>query len=742
MEQSHGLSTDEVFIKSLTDAVLDNLGNEQFGVEGLSNAVGLSRSQIHRKLQRNLGKSVTQFVREIRLEEAHKLLRDEAGTAAEISYQVGFNSPTYFNTCFHEYFGFPPGEIKKSKIRAKVDRHSLSNEKESVFPLKGPNEGQSKYKRALDESGSILSVLRPKSRSNRAVVLAIFLTLILAMAIAISTLILLPRSIYDSSPGSSGKRSIAVLPFKYDNSVQGAYFADGVVADIQYNLSMMGGLRIISRTSMERFRESKLSAKEIAEQLKVDYLLEGGAQKNGSFVKLHISLIDGKSEDIVWTNVYQHNLDNYFETQNLIASSVAEALYVNITPEEHQRIYQVPTSNQTAYDYYARALEQHTKHWMIPDTIALNMSIEFYRSAIRTDPNYSNAWAGLALAYYDKIGLFNLDNYSSPYWDSLLICSDRAIQFNDQLGEAYLVRSIYEYGKNKDIAKALEQVDLALKYDPNNCRAFEQKAIILWLGIGKNKEAIVNITEASKRVYGLELAQLYGYLIRLYNEMGYYELSRHYIEERYSITGNEFIYNSSMAFLEFGSGNYEEAISWYEKKIKNDPNQIIPPVCLMGARQYEKAYVQSRKYMDVTNGDPSLNDLHRIGFSYWNNGFIDEGLKYINEHIKRTQNSINDDSHYSMRKYAYYDLAACYAFLGEKKKALDALTDFKNRHSYPLYAVNMLKTDDPMFDNIRREPQFQEIVEHVEQRYLKERSSLEDWLTTQNKEVTGNTDYL
>ncbi|MCK5277204.1 MAG: helix-turn-helix transcriptional regulator, partial [Cyclobacteriaceae bacterium] len=100
MERSKELSMDNAFLQKLTSAVFTNLNNEQFGAEELAKEIGLSRSQIHRKLQKINGKSITQFIREIRLEEAHRLLEEEVGTASEISYKVGFSSPTYFNTCF------------------------------------------------------------------------------------------------------------------------------------------------------------------------------------------------------------------------------------------------------------------------------------------------------------------------------------------------------------------------------------------------------------------------------------------------------------------------------------------------------------------------------------------------------------------------------------------------------------------------------------------------------------------
>ena len=133
MERFKKLSMDNTFLQNLTNAVFANLNNNQFGAEELARVVGISRSQIHRKLHRINGKSVTKFIREIRLREAHRLLTEEVGTASEIAYQVGFSSPTYFTKCFHEYYDYTPGEAKSKK---KANQHELSHEDDtSIIPI-------------------------------------------------------------------------------------------------------------------------------------------------------------------------------------------------------------------------------------------------------------------------------------------------------------------------------------------------------------------------------------------------------------------------------------------------------------------------------------------------------------------------------------------------------------------------------------------------------------------------------
>ncbi len=113
MFSEENLSRDEEFLNKLRQIVLENIGNEQFGVEHLSQEIGMSRSQLYRRLQSLKGESVSYFIREIRMEEAMKLLRRDVATVSEIAYSVGFNTPSYFHKCFHDHYGYSPGEVRK-----------------------------------------------------------------------------------------------------------------------------------------------------------------------------------------------------------------------------------------------------------------------------------------------------------------------------------------------------------------------------------------------------------------------------------------------------------------------------------------------------------------------------------------------------------------------------------------------------------------------------------------------------
>jgi AraC-like DNA-binding protein len=125
------LSTDQIFIRKLTDIILTNLGNENFGVKELARESGLSRYGLNRKLHSTSKKTVIQFIREVHLNKALEILQHETYTVAEVAYRTGFGSPNYFNKCFHEYFGFPPGKVRREDSdnqTPNIPAHSITDD--------------------------------------------------------------------------------------------------------------------------------------------------------------------------------------------------------------------------------------------------------------------------------------------------------------------------------------------------------------------------------------------------------------------------------------------------------------------------------------------------------------------------------------------------------------------------------------------------------------------------------------
>jgi TolB-like protein/AraC-like DNA-binding protein len=437
-------STDIVFIKKLTKIVEANLADETFGVKELAEKVRMSRSQIHRRLKSINNKSVSQFIREIRLNKAKEMLQNDLGTAAEIAYKVGFNSPTYFNTCFHEYFGYPPGEYKKHIPEV------LEKESEIKF----------------ESSGKHVNIPLPgqalKSNWKRKGIL--WLTGILLIIATISVYHFINKSI-------RREKSIVVLPFKnYTNDPTNQVIASGLMEDILNSLFWISDLRVPSRTSSEHFEDSKLSMKEIAKELDVNYILEGSIRRIGFTLLISVQLIDARTDDHIWSDRFEVELTDRLEIPGKIALHVAKELNATISDDELEQVKKILTKSIEAYDAFntARFLLNRANSIQRADVDrdGLLNSIPFFEKAIKADSNFVQAYTELAHVYVLLSGWgFMPEKKGFLKADSL---TNLALRIDENFGQAHALKgAVYFWGGTRNFEGALKEFEKAKQLDPN-----------------------------------------------------------------------------------------------------------------------------------------------------------------------------------------------------------------------------------------------------------------------------------
>jgi len=301
------------FISRLTEIVEANLHNDQFGVDELVREMGMSRTSIHRHLKNITHQSISQFIRKVRLEKAMQMLLDTDEPSSEIAYQVGFGSPAYFTHCFHEHYGFSPVEARKRALS-----------------LTEPESGQ-----------DLLSVDKPEkriARKRKAVYFALAGTIILAL-LFLSVYIVFygfPQMQAGSAPSV---KSIVVLPFKnYTDDSFYQYFADGIAEDVLNNLYHIKALRVVSRTSVEQFRERNLPVGDIARMMKVEYVLEGSIRSHENKIRITIQLIDAINDNHLWSANFDRELTNMLDIQDDVAFQVARNLDAVLSQNEIRKI--------------------------------------------------------------------------------------------------------------------------------------------------------------------------------------------------------------------------------------------------------------------------------------------------------------------------------------------------------------------------------------------------------------------
>ncbi len=201
------------------------------------------------------------------------------------------------------------------------------------------------------------------------------------------------------------KHRIAVLPMtNISPDAKDAYFADGMTEELITVLSQLQGLRVIARTSVDRYSKREKSVAQIATELQVGSVIEGSVRMARERIRVTVQLINGESEEHLWSEKYDRRLDDIFEIQTDIAKHVAESLKVRLLHGEVERVESRAPVNTSAYALYLKGRTLLVSR-MEAD---LKAAKELFESAIALDPAYAAAYSGLADAY------FLLEGYSSP----------------------------------------------------------------------------------------------------------------------------------------------------------------------------------------------------------------------------------------------------------------------------------------------------------------------------------------
>ena len=445
---------DQLFIGKLKTIVLANLSNEHFDVEELAREAGMSRSTIHRKLKLLKNQNVSQFIREIRLHRAMELIQQHNLSVSEISYQVGFSSPAYFNKCFHAYFGSTPGAIRKSAADG-----SPPTSPEDIFYQDHPYMGSKKirFRNIKDRPQTYLMILLGAA------------TLILSWTLynyaAYGTFRLTP------SNQQIKDRSVMVLPFKnLSENPDNMYIADGLTEDILNTLFHISDIRVLSRTTSEHFLGRGMTAKEIARQVNARNLLEGSIRQHGEKIRISVQLIDAYRDEHLWSINFDRDTSDIINIQGDVAMRVALKLNAVISESEEVKIRQGPTDNPEAYDYYLKGrflLHKATTDQRYDfNKEGVTGCIRYFEKAIEADPDFAEAYAGLANAWFN-LSAWGMIGRKEGFRKSLVF-SKKALTRDPDCAEAHTIKSAYFiWGGPRQFEKGREEVQTALKLNPN-----------------------------------------------------------------------------------------------------------------------------------------------------------------------------------------------------------------------------------------------------------------------------------
>ena len=529
----------------------------------------------------------------------------------------------------------------------------------------------------------------------------------------------------------SVEKSIAVLPFRNDSpSDSNTYFINGVMEEVLNNLQKIKDLRIISRTSVEQYRNTSKSIPQIAKELDVNYIVEGSGQKYGSSFRLNVQLIRARKENYLWGQLFEQKISmpgDIIDVQSSIAKSIVSELRGTITPEEKLQIEKVPTTNLTAYDYYQKGQEEFSKFWIdITNTNSLLKAENLFSKALEADPKFAKAIVGKAEVYWNKHNYMHRENIL----DTVLTMADLAISYDDKISEAYVIKG-WCYDDYGMYDKALKEYKKALELNSNNWKAYYGLANLYYFDDPvkslDNLHKAVSLTHGSAEMPTL-LRNIGGELL----VTGFIDKAGEYFSRAFDLDGDSAIYLSCLGGIEQNQGNYDKALEYYHQAylIKKNYTDVLNNLALI--YQLTGKNDESLRWYKELELQKTLNfNLHRAGYAYSKNGFSANGEIYINKHIEYCNSILNSGRRSDVISYTYYDLAGIYAFRGEKKKAFQNLRKFSEVENCYLYMLTLLK-DDPLFINMNTDPEFQEIVSKMTAKYSKVHTDVGLWLETQD----------
>lgn len=404
----------------------------------------------------------------------------------------------------------------------------------------------------------------------------------------------IPDAAHSSDTGDTPPPdSIAVLPFASRSAnPDDVFFVEGIHDDLLTNISQIGSLKTISRTSVMRYQESKLPIPEIARELGVAAILEGSVQRSGKQVRINVQLIDARDDTHIWANTYDRELtaSNIFAIQSEIAAAVAETLRAALSPQDRQRIQKIPTRNLAALESFFQGRQQLSKRTV--DSMA--QAMDHFRHAIREDPEFALAYVGLADAERLHAGYSGVSYEDWQSADENARASlDRALTLDPLLGEAYA--SLGNLLEDPDAIEAAFR--RALELSPNYAPGYQWYGE--WLG-WHDRSRLSEALELSRRAVELD------------------PLSA--------------IINNDLGEVLFQAGRYEEALAQFEKAIQLEPGfssgyRRIGELHALGRGRFDEAVLAFRRSFALESDRWETADM-LSGF-YMQLGDLDESGRWL-----------------------------------------------------------------------------------------------------------------
>ncbi len=456
-------------------------------------------------------------------------------------------------------------------------------------------------------------------------------------------------------------QSIAVLPLEnLSGDASQEYFADGVTDALTTELAQIRALRVVSRTSVMRYKGTKKPLPEIARELNVDAVVEGAVVRSGERVRLTAQLIHARTDRHLWAESYERDLRDTVTLQSEVARAVANKIRVQVTPQEQTHLAQTRSVNTEAYTAYLMG----RYFWNQRTEEKLRKAIEYFEDAIKKDVNFAPAYSGLA----DSYGLFGFSQYAAlPPGEAerrAEAAARKALELDDTLAEAHTALGSIQHRSKWNWVEAEREFRRAVELNPNYSPAYQFYALCL-SSVGRQQEALAAI----RRALELEPASP--------------------------------IMNAAAARQLIFARQYDVAIEQLQKALELEPNFMVAHVRLGLVYEqkgmYQNAVAELNQARTPSKDNPLV--IAALGHAYALSG-----------NRKRAQELLAELKQLSKKRYVSgYDMAVIYSGLREPDQAFAWLEKaYQDREGSLVY----LKVE-PWLDPIRSDRRFPELVRRV-----------------------------
>ncbi len=467
------------------------------------------------------------------------------------------------------------------------------------------------------------------------------------VVILVAVLLVIPRL------SKQEEKSIAVLPFtNLTNDTEQEYFVEGMHDEILDRIFKIGGLKVTSRTSSLRYKNSDLSLKEIARELGVTTIMEGSVRKIGNNVRITVQLIDAKTDTHLWSDIFDRDFSDIFSVQIEIAQAIARELQVVITPQEKALMENPYTASSEAYEAYLKGMY----YWRKLTLSDLDLAMQYFELALEKDPEFALAWAGIAHVWTGRrqIGI-TLPSEATARGDEAITKALELDPYNAGIQYVYATHLVWGKFDWKGGEAAFRKT---LEIDPRHAEAYAYYSHLLNI-IGRTGEAMVLIEKA------LEVDPLSPLIWALYE-----------------------------VALTFAR-RYEEAMAAAERSFQLDPAKTVgigTPYLLYFMGKEEEAFIEWRKDFKI------LENLKAIDEGYAAGGFREAHRRLADVQAERAKNLFIPPLR----------IAINYSIAGDVDNAIPWL-----EKAYEMRDPNLPYLRLPRYDQLRDDPRFRDLCRRL-----------------------------